>query len=76
VTGIVVIIMIVLVTALAYVTEAVPLPRVVAGAAPPAALIVILPIIGRMCGTAAAAAADAAAVYDSEHSTARVGSIR
>jgi hypothetical protein len=42
---------------------------------PPAALIVILPIVGRMC-TAAAATADAAAVYDVEHSTARVGAIR
>ena len=42
---------------------------------PPAALIVILPIVGRMC-TAAAATADAAAVYNVEHSTARVGAIR
>jgi hypothetical protein len=42
---------------------------------PPAALIVILPIVGRMC-TAAAATANAAAVYDVEHSTARVGAIR
>jgi hypothetical protein len=42
---------------------------------PPAALIVILPIVGRMC-TADAATADAAAVYDVEHSTAREGAIR
>ncbi len=42
---------------------------------PPAALIVILPFVGRMC-TAAAATANAAAVYDVEHSTARVGAIR
>ena len=42
---------------------------------PSAALIVILPIVGRMC-TAAAATADAAAVYDVEYSTARVGAIR
>ena len=32
-------------------------------------------IVGRMC-TTAAATADAAAVYDVEHSTARVGAIR
>jgi hypothetical protein len=39
--------------------------------------IFILPIVGRMCTTAAATAtADAAAVYDVEHSTARVGAIR
>jgi len=59
---------------------------VLVGAAPPAALIVVLPIvgIGRMCAPAAAAAAaaaataaaDAAAVYDVEDSTTRVGAIR
>ncbi len=76
VTGVVVVIIIVLVTASAYVAEVVPghvvaVTAVVAGAAPPAALIVVLPIVGRMC-----AAADAAAVYDVEHSTTRVGAIR
>jgi hypothetical protein len=80
VTGVVAVIIIVLVTALSYAAEAVPGhivadAAVVAGAAPPAALIVNLPIVGRMC-TAAAATAEAAAVYDVEHSTARVGAIR
>ena len=82
---VVVVIIIVLVTALAYVEEAVPshviaVAAVVAGAAPPTALIVVLPIVGRM-GTAAAdaanaATAEAAAVYDVEHSTVRAGAIR
>jgi hypothetical protein len=83
----------VLVTASAYVAEAVPghvvAVATVTGAAPPIAHIVVLPIIGRICTTAAnaanatnatnaanAAATDAAAVYDVEHSTARVGAIR
>ena len=66
-----------MVTASAYVAEAVPghvvaVATVVAGVAPPAALIIVFPIIGRMC----AAAANVAAVYDVEHSTARVGAIR
>ena len=47
--------------------------EVVAGAAPPAALIVVLPIVGRLC--AATNAANAAAVYDVEHFTVRVGAI-
>ena len=94
VTGVVVVIIMVLVTASAYVAEAVPghvvaVATVVTGAAPPIAHIVVLPIIGRICTTAAnaanatnatnaanAAATDAAAVYDVEHSTARVGAIR
>jgi hypothetical protein len=52
---VVIIIVIVLVTASAYVAEAVPghvvavAAAVVAGAAPPAALISVLPIVGRMC---------------------------
>ena len=78
--SVVVVIIIVLVTASAYVAEAVSghivaVAAVVAGAAPPAALIVNLPIVGRMC-TAAAATAEAEAVYDVEHSFARVGAIR
>ena len=94
VTGVVVVIIMVLVTASSYVAEAVPghvvaVATVVTGAAPPIAHIVVLPIIGRICTTAAnaanatnatnaanAAATDAAAVYDVEHSTARVGAIR
>ena len=87
VTGIVVVIIIVSVTALAYayVTAAVPghvtaAATVVAGATPPTALIVVLPIVRVMCAATANAAnaattANAAAVYDVEHSTARVGAI-
>ena len=84
VTGIVVVIIIVLVTVLAYVAAAVPdhivaVTAVVAGATHPAALIIVLPIVGRMWATAADAAnaadANAAAVYNVEHSTARVGAI-
>jgi hypothetical protein len=44
------------------------------GAATPTALIIVLLIVGRMY--AATADADAAAVYNVEHSTARVGAIR
>jgi hypothetical protein len=66
VTGVVVVVVIVLVTVSAYVAEAVPdqivaVAAVVAGVAPPSALIVVLPNVGRMC-TAFAANADAAAV--------------
>ena len=66
VTGVVDVIIIVLVTASAYVAEGggghvVAVAAVVAGVAPPSALIVVLPIVGRMC-TASAANADAAAV--------------
>ena len=79
VTGVVVVIIIVLVTASAYVAAVVPghfiaVAVVVAGVAPPIALIFVLPIVGRMCA-AATDAADAAAVYNVEHSTARVGAI-
>jgi hypothetical protein len=56
---------------------------VVAGAAPPAARIVVLLIVGRMCASAVdaanaanAAATNEAAVYGVEHSTVRVGAIR
>jgi hypothetical protein len=82
VTGAVVIVIIVSVTVSVYVVAVIPghvitVAAVVAGAAPPAALIVVLPIVGRMCADAAnAAATDAAAVYEVEHSTARVGAIR
>jgi hypothetical protein len=83
VTGVVVIIIIVSVTVSVYVAAVIPghvitVAAVVAGAAPPAALIVVLPtIVGRMCADAAnAAATDAVAVYEVEHSTARVGAIR
>ena len=62
-------VVIVIIIALAYVAEAVP---------GDVALIVVLPIVGRMCAAAAdaAATADAAAVYDIEHSTMRIGAIR
>ena len=68
------------VTALAYVAEAVSghdvaVAAVVAGVAPPATLIIVFPIIGRMCASAANAAAADMAVYDVEHSTARVDAI-
>ena len=63
-TGVVVVVIIVLVTVSAYVAEAVPghvvaVSAVVAGVAPPAALIVVLPIVGRMCTASAATAANA-----------------
>ena len=84
-TGVVVIVIIVSVTVSAYVAAVVPghivaITAVVAGAVPPAALIIVLPIVGRMCAAGAdaatAATADSAAMYNIKHSTARAGAIR
>jgi len=68
------------VTVSAYVAAAIPdrvitVTVVVVGAPPPATLIIVLLIVGRM-GAATAADANAAAVYNVKHSTARVGAIR
>jgi hypothetical protein len=79
VTGVVIVIIMVLVTASAYVAEAVPghvvaVATVVTGAAPPIANIAAN--AANATNATNAAATDAAAVYDVEHSTARVVAIR